>query len=77
MAVRLAATLPLIEASSGVTVVPILEPSTRAQARSKVIHPLEHMISVMAKVAADDWMTMVTTMPTRQKMSTLPNPIEA
>ena len=57
-------------------VVPILEPSTKAQARSKVIHPLLHMMRVMANVAADDWMTIVTIKPTRQKISTEPKPIE-
>ena len=77
MAVRLAATFPLIEASSGVMVVPILEPSIRAHARSKVIHPFEHIIRVMANIAADDWIIVVTSIPTKRKISTEPNPIEA
>ena len=77
MAVRLAATLPLIDASRGVMVVPMLEPSTSAQARGKSIHPLEHMISVMANVAAELWMIMVTNRPTRVKISTELKPIEA
>ena len=77
MAVRLAATFPLIDASSGVMVVPMLEPSTSAQARSKVIQPLLHIMSVMANMAAELWIIIVTTMPTRQKISTEPNPIEA
>jgi hypothetical protein len=77
IAVRLAATLPLIDARRGVMVVPIFEPSTRAQARSKVIHPLLHMIRVMANMAADDWIIMVTSIPTRQKIRTEPKPIEA
>ena len=66
---RFAATLPLIDARIGVIVVPILLPSTSAQARSKVIQPLLHMISVMANVAADDWITMVTMMPTAVNIS--------
>ena len=70
MAVRLAATLPLIEASNGVMVVPMFEPSTKAQAKSKVIQPLVHIISTIAKVAADDWMMAVTIMPTRANSST-------
>lgn len=77
MAVRLAATLPLIEASSGVTVVPMFEPSTSAHARSNVIHPLLHIISVMANIAAELWIIIVTTTPTRQNISTDPKPIEA
>ena len=74
---RLAATLPLIDASSGVIVVPILLPSTTAQARSKEIHPLVHMISTMAKVAADDWITAVMIMPTNINRSTEAKPIDA
>ncbi len=77
IAVRLAATFPLMEASRGVIVVPMFEPSTSAQAKGKSIHPLEHIMRVMAKVAAELWMTMVSTRPTRQKISTEPNPIEA
>ena len=66
-----------MEAKSGVMVVPILLPSTTAQARSKEIHPLVHMIRTMAKVAADDWMTAVSIMPTKRKSSTEPKPIDA
>ena len=77
MAVRFAATFPLIDARMGVMVVPMLEPNTRAHARSKSIHPLEHIIRVMAKVAADDCMIIVSTRPTRAKMHTDPKPIEA
>ena len=74
---RLAATLPLNDASIGVTVVPILLPKTRAQARSNVIQPLLHIISTMANVAADDCIIMVRTTPTRQKISTERKPIDA
>ena len=76
MAARLAATLPLMDASSGVMVVPMLLPSTRAQASSNVIQPLLHMMRVMANVAADDCMTIVTTMPTSTNSSTEAMPID-
>ena len=58
-------------------VVPIFEPSTRAHARSNVIQPFEHIISVMANVAADDWIIIVSTMPTSVKISIDVTPIEA
>ena len=77
IAVRFAATLPLIEARRGVMVVPIFEPSTTAHARSKVIHPFVHIISTMANVAADDWMMAVMIMPTNRNSSTDMKPIEA
>ena len=72
---RFAATLPLSDARIGVMVVPMFEPRTSAHARSNVIQPLVHIISVMANVAADDWMTIVTTRPTRVKMSMERRPI--
>ena len=77
IAVRFAATFPLIDASSGVMVVPMLLPSTTAQARSNDIHPLVHIISTMANVAADDWMTAVTIIPTSRNSSTEVKPIDA
>ncbi len=76
MAVRLAATFPPIDAMSGVMVVPMLEPSTSAHDRSKSIQPLLHMMSVMANVAALDWMTIVSIMPTNVNISTETKPIE-
>ena len=77
MAVRFAATFPLMEARSGVMVVPILLPSTTAHARSNEIHPFVHMMSTMANVAADDCMIAVMTMPTTRKSNTDPKPMEA
>lgn len=76
MAVRFAATLPLNDARIGVMVVPMLEPSTMAHDRSNPIQPFEHMISVMANVAADDCMIIVSTRPTSRKMHTDPKPME-
>lgn len=76
MAVRLAAMLPPMDAMSGVTVVPMLEPSTNAQERSKSIHPLLHIMRVMAKVAALDCITIVSMRPTNVNISTDPNPME-
>ena len=73
---RFAATFPLMEARRGVTVVPMFEPRMRAQERSKSIHPFEHIISVIANVAADDCITIVTTSPTNMNISTDPKPIE-
>ena len=72
MAVRLAATFPLMEARIGVMVVPMLLPSTRAHASSKVIQPLLHIISTMAKVAAELCMMAVTTSPTVENSSMPP-----
>lgn len=69
--------IPLNDARIGVTVVPMLLPKTRAQARSNVIQPLLHMISTMANVAADDWIIMVRITPTRQNISTERTPSEA
>ncbi|CCX43962.1 unknown [Prevotella sp. CAG:1031] len=69
---RFAAVFPLSEARIGVIVVPIFEPSTMAQLKSKPIHPFEHIISVMAKVAADDWIIIVSTTPTSMKIQTEP-----
>ena len=45
--------LPVIAARFAVMVVPMFSPSTRAAPSSKLIHPLAHMMSVMAIVAAD------------------------
>ena len=73
----LAARLAPSEASSGVMVVPMLLPSTMAQAMSKGIHPLVAITSTMAKVAALDCITSVTTRPTVRKMSTDQNPMLA
>ena len=74
MAVRLAARLPLSEARMGVMVVPMFPPRMMAHPRLKLIHPCEHMISVMANVAAELWATMVRTMPKMKKMITDQNP---
>ncbi len=76
IAVRFAATFPLMDASNGVMVVPIFDPSIRAHASGKSIQPFEHIINVMVNVAADDWIIIVTTIPTRRNMSTEPNPID-
>ena len=76
IAVRFAAMFPPMDAMSGVMVVPMLDPRTSAHERSKSIHPLLHMMRVMANVAALDCMTMVTMMPTNVNMSTEPNPME-
>ena len=73
-AVRFAAALPLIEASIGVIVVPTAEPKTVAVARSKPIQPRLNIINVIANVAADDCITMVTTHPTPKNISTDLNP---
>ena len=77
IAVRFAATFPLIDARIGVIVVPIFEPSTSAHARSKVIHPFVHIISVIANVAADDCITIVNTMPTARNINIEDMPIVA
>ena len=53
IAVRLAATFPLSDARIGVIVVPMLPPRIMAQPRENEIQPCEHIISVMAKVAAE------------------------
>ncbi len=53
MAARFAARLPLSEASTGVMVVPMLPPRIMAHPSSNEIQLWEHMISVMANVAAE------------------------
>ena len=70
MAVRRAARLPLREARIGVMVVPMLPPRMTAQPKAKDIQPCDHMMRVMAKVAADDCTTMVRMMPTAKNIST-------
>ena len=65
-----AITLPETEAMIGVIQVPILPPRTSAAARSKVIQPLLHIISAMAKVALEACTTIVSTRPTPAKIST-------
>ncbi len=76
IAVRLAATFPLSDARIGVIVVPMLPPRIMAQPRENEIQPCEHIISVMAKVAAELCATIVTTMPSAKKISTDKNPID-
>ena len=61
---------------SGVIVVPMLPPRIMAQPRENEIQPCEHIISVMAKVAAELCATIVTTMPSAKKISTDKNPID-
>ena len=75
IAARLADTLALIEANSGVIVVPMLLPRISAAAMSKVIHPLLHMMSEMASVALDACTIMVTMAPTAQNIKMERNPI--
>ena len=72
----LASALPPSDASSGVILVPMLAPSTMAQAMSNEIQPLAAMMSTMAKVAALDWMTMVTIQPTSVKNRMDKKPID-
>ena len=72
-----AAMFPLSAARIGVMVVPMLLPSTIAQAMSKGIQPLEHMMSTIANVAADDWIIIVTTRPAATNIITEANPREA
>ena len=60
----------------GVMVVPMLLPSTMAQAMSNGIQPFVAIMSTMANVAADDWITMVTTMPASRNTSTDTKPME-
>ena len=53
IAVRFAARLPLKEANIGVMVVPIFPPNIIAHPKRNDIHPWEHIIRVMANVAAE------------------------
>ena len=70
MAVRLAAILPLSDARIGVMVVPMLPPKIMAQPNVNDIQPCEHIISVMANVAAELCAIMVNTMPRPKNIST-------
>ncbi len=74
IAVRFAARLPLREARIGVMVVPILPPRIIAHPSSKLIQPCEHMIRVIANVAAELYATIVRIMPKKKKISTEPKP---
>ena len=68
-------TFPETDAMIGVMQVPMLPPSTRAAARSKVIHPLLHIISAIANVALEACTTIVSTIPTSAKTKTDQNPM--
>ena len=74
MAVRLALIFPLSDARIGVMVVPMFPPRIMAHPSSNDIHPCEHMISVMANVAAELWAIIVKTMPRAKKIRTDPRP---
>ena len=76
-AARFADTLPDMDARMAVTVVPIFSPRIMAAADSNPIHPREHMMSVMATVALDDWTIIVRTVPMKRKMRVERNPILA
>ena len=76
MAVRLAATLPLRDAKIGVMVVPMFPPRIMAHPSVNEIHPCEHIISVIANVAAELWAIMVITIPRTKNISTLHAPID-
>ena len=75
MAVRFALIFPLNEARIGVMVVPMLPPRIMAQPKVNDIHPCEHIIRVMAKVAAELWAIIVKTMPKVKKISIEPRPM--
>lgn len=76
MAVRFAARLPESEASTGVMVVPMFPPRIMAQPRVNEIQPCEHMIRVMANVAAELCATIVMITPIAKKIRIEPAPIE-
>ncbi len=75
IAARLAHILPDMEAMSGVIHVPMLLPSTIAAAISNEIQPLLHITSTRAKVALEDCIIMVITIPIKAKRSMEPKPI--
>lgn len=57
-----------------VIVVPMFSPRITCGAHLEGIHPLLHMISVIATVALDDWTTNVSAVPISRNMSTLQIP---
>ena len=75
MAARRACVLPVMAARLAVMVVPMFSPSTKAAPNSKEIHPLAHMMRVMAIVAADACTIMVSTVPMRTNRMTEKKPM--
>jgi len=70
-----ACVLAVSAARLAVMVVPMFSPSTSAAPSSKLIHPLAHIINVMAIVAAEACTIMVSIVPIKTKRITEKYPI--
>ena len=74
-AARRACVLAVNAARLAVIVVPIFSPNTKAAPSSKLIHPLAHIISVMAMVAAEACTIMVSSVPINTNSKTEKKPM--
>ena len=70
-----ACVLAVSAARLAVMVVPMFSPNTSAAPSSKLIHPLAHIINVMAIVAAEACTIMVSIVPIKTKRITEKYPI--